>query len=136
MMFTPAGMSDPSERPRQSAILLGTVVSLTGMILFVLSAGTMVFLWVRLLFQTMGWPGLIVGVCTAPLGVAYPLLHWLARGDFSPLIFMVWAVGIVGLMASTTWAAWGRHRAWHAPPPVQRQPEREGSALFVVHEDD
>jgi hypothetical protein len=135
MALAPSSMSDPREHPRSTAMLIGTVVSVAGMIVFVLSAGTMVFLWVRLLFLSMGWLGLVVGICTAPLGVAYPFLHWLARGDFPLLILVIWAVGIVGLVVSTAWAAWGRHCIWHPLSPGHRQRRQEQNATLAVQED-
>lgn len=133
MTFTPSSMSDPPERPSQSGMLMGTIVSLVGTLLFVFSAGTMIFLWVKLLFESMGWLGVIVGVCTAPLGVAYPFLHWLARGEFPMFFFAIWAVGIVGLLVSMTWAAWGRYHVWHRLPLLRR---RRRDATFAVQEDD
>lgn len=85
-------------------------MSVTGLLVFLASAVTMVVLWVSLLVQSMGWLGMFLGVITAPIAVVYPFLHWLARGEFHSLCFTVWIAGIAGIGFSLAWAAWGRHR--------------------------
>jgi hypothetical protein len=97
-------------RSRRAALLLGGIASIAGTVAFVASALTMVCLWVALLFETMGWLGVVLGVSTSPLAAAYPFLHWAARGEFPLLYFAVWSTGIVGMTASMAWAVYGRQR--------------------------
>jgi drug/metabolite transporter (DMT)-like permease len=99
------------ERPGRRAILIGNAVSLVGAILFVVSAATMVALWVRLLFISINWLGLGLGLLTAPLAAAYPFVHWFAHDNFPGVIFVVWLIGVLGMTTTMAWASWGRYRA-------------------------
>ena len=105
--------------PQRRALFVGSVVSLSGAIIFVLSAATMIFLWVRLLFAAMGWIGILLGLCTSPIAVVYPFLLWFAHGDFPGLVFAMWLAGIAGLAVTMTWASYGRFRVLQ-PGPERR----------------
>lgn len=99
---------------RHVALLAGTTLSVAGTLVFVASAITMVVLWILLLTRTMGPLGLVLGVSTSPLAVAYPFLQWIARGELPLLVFAVWIAGIVGLTVTMVWATYGRHRVSRA----------------------
>lgn len=109
-MVTSPRTREPANPDRRRAMRLGSAVSFAGAIVFVLSAATMVFLWVRLLHQAMHWTGFVLGLVTAPVAAAYPFLHWLAKGELPGVAFAVWFAGVVGLAATMTWTSWGRYR--------------------------
>jgi len=110
-MVSPRDTSDARSRLGRVALGVGGVLSVAGTVVFVLSALTMVGLWITLFFRAMGWLGLVLGVTTSPVAVAYPFLHWFARGEFPVVVFVIWLSGIVGMVASMAWAVWGRPRA-------------------------
>jgi hypothetical protein len=70
----------------------------------------LLYLWVSLMAESMGWMGGVLGVFTAPLATAYPLLHWVVRGELPMVILVVWGAGVVGTSISMWWAAYGRRR--------------------------
>jgi hypothetical protein len=103
---------DPSRKP---LVIAGTVLSVTGLAVFIASACAMLFMWVALMIELMGWLGAILGILTAPIAVAYPLLHWMVRGAVPPMILAVWAAGVIGALVSMWWASSGRQRFARGP---------------------
>ena len=109
-MVTSLRPSDFANAGKRRVLFVGSAASLAGALVFVLSAIVMVVLWVGLLYQTMSWLGLGLGLLTSPVAAAYPFLHWMARGEFPTVIFLIWFAGIAGLAVTVTWAAWGRYK--------------------------
>jgi hypothetical protein len=106
---------DVHGRSRRTLLMVGGIASIAGTLVFAASALTMVCLWVALLFGSMGVLGMLLGVVTAPVAVAYPFLHWAARGHFPVFYFAIWLVGIVGMVTSMLWAVYGRQRMSRSP---------------------
>lgn len=117
-MLTRLKLSPIIERPASRALVMGTVASIAGAAVFVVSASTMIILWARLLYHAMGLLGFVLGLLTAPIASAYPLIHWAAHSEFHLAIFGVWLAGLIGLSVTVVWVAWGRHRVIHGETPA------------------
>jgi uncharacterized membrane protein len=113
-MVQPRDIRSTRDASRHVALLAGTTLSVAGTFVFAASAITMVILWILLLTRTMGPLGLVLGVSTSPVAVAYPFLQWIARGDFPLVVFGVWVSGIAGLAVTMVWVTYGRHRVSRA----------------------
>jgi len=113
-MVQPRDTRFARDTSRHVALFAGTTLSVAGTLVFVASAITMVILWILLLTRAMGLLGLVLGLSTSPVAVAYPFLQWIARGDFPLVVFGVWVAGIAGLAVTMVWATYGRHRVSRA----------------------
>lgn len=85
---------------------------------FVLSALAMVVLWIHALWKWLDWPGLVLGVVSAPLAVVLPFIRWLVDGVFPVTTFALWAVGVAGLALSLGWGLIESRTRPSEPPPA------------------
>jgi hypothetical protein len=129
-LFNRAARAPGPPRERR-AVILGNTVSFAGAIVFLISALTMVVLWIRFMAQAMNWFGVLLGLLTSPVAVAYPFVHWFARSDFPGSVFTLWLAGLFGLIVTMTWASWGRYRL-----PAEAQDERSGAGVLATDEID
>ncbi|MBW2422109.1 MAG: hypothetical protein JRH19_26490 [Deltaproteobacteria bacterium] len=51
----------------------------------------------------MGWPGLLLGIVSAPGAVVFPFVSWYVEGVFPTTPFVVWALSVCGIAISMAW---------------------------------
>ena len=88
---------------RTLLLRLGDAVGIGAFGVFVLTALWMLYLWITTIAAWMGWPGVILGVVTAPCAVLFPVVYWYVEGVFPVTEFAVWGVGVAGITVSMTW---------------------------------
>ena len=85
---------------RRLLLRIADQIGLLGFGVFLVSALGMIGLWVVWMLEWLGWPGLLLGVVTAPLASVFPFVYWAVEGVFSWPYFAFWAAGVVGVGVS------------------------------------
>lgn len=75
-----------------------TVGAIIGYAMWTISGLLMFIFWLVALHKWLGLFGLIIAFVGAPGVVIFPLIFWLVEGVFPVFYFMVWGVGISGLI--------------------------------------
>lgn len=64
-----------------------------------IGAGILMFIfWFLAMSKWLGLLGVILAFIVAPGLVIFPIIFWIVEGVFPTFYFMVWGVGIVGLI--------------------------------------
>ncbi len=75
-----------------------TIGKIIGYILWI-GAGILMFIfWLMAMSKWLGFFGTILAFTFAPGLVIFPLVFWLVEGVFPAFYFIVWGIGIVGLI--------------------------------------
>ena len=69
-----------------------------GSILWLGSGLLMFVFWLLAMSQWLGFLGIILSFVLAPGLVIFPLVYWIVEGVFPTLYFLLWGMGIVGLI--------------------------------------
>ena len=86
-------------------------------VVFILSGLAMLWLWVTAMWEWLSWPGLLLGLLSAPLAALHPFIRWLVDGTFPTSAFAIWAAGVAGLTISMLWG-FLETRNPPGPPPA------------------
>ncbi len=84
-------------------------MALVGFAGFIISALTMVVLYVTTVTSALGFWGLLVGVISSPAAAFFPFLDWLVEGRPSTLYVAIWSAGVAGMVVSMWWKWWSEH---------------------------
>ena len=77
---------------------MGTIGKIIGYILWI-GAGILIFIfWLMAMSKWLGFFGVILSFILAPGLVIFPLVFWIVEGVFPTFYFIVWGIGIVGLI--------------------------------------
>ena len=75
-----------------------TIGKIIGYLLWI-GAGILMFIfWLMAMSKWLGFLGTILAFILAPGLVIFPLVFWIVEGVFPTFYFMVWGIGIVGLI--------------------------------------
>lgn len=78
-----------------------TIGKIIGYLLWI-GAGTLMFIfWLMAMSKWLGFLGTILAFILAPGLVIFPLVFWVVEGVFPTSYFMVWGIGIVGLIIAS-----------------------------------
>ncbi len=73
-----------------------------GMILWI-GAGILMFIfWLMAMSKWLGFLGTILAFILAPGLVVFPIVFWIVEGVFPTFYFIVWGIGIVGMIIGGT----------------------------------
>jgi hypothetical protein len=86
-------------------VRLGDAIGIGAFGLFVLAALWILYLWITAMAGWMGWPGLLLGIASAPCAVTFPFVYWYVEGAFPAAEFAVWALSLCGIAISMAWKA-------------------------------
>lgn len=77
---------------------MSTIGKIIGYILWV-GAGILMFIfWLMAMSSWLGFLGTILAFVLAPGLVIFPIIFWIVEGVFPTFYFIVWGIGIVGLV--------------------------------------
>jgi len=77
---------------------MSTIGKVIGFILWI-GAGILMFIfWLVAMNSWLGFLGSILAFVLAPGLVIFPIVFWVVEGVFPTFYFMVWGIGIVGLV--------------------------------------
>ena len=75
-----------------------TIGKIIGYILWI-GAGILMFIfWLMAMSKWLGFLGTILAFILAPGLVIFPIVFWIVEGTFPTFYFIVWGIGIVGLI--------------------------------------
>ncbi|MCA1919280.1 MAG: hypothetical protein LDL38_07775 [Flavobacterium piscis] len=75
-----------------------TICKIFGYLLWI-GAGILMFIfWATAMSKWLGFLGTILAIILNPGLVIFPLVFWIVEGVFPTFYFMVWGIGIVGLI--------------------------------------
>jgi len=75
-----------------------TIGKVIGYLMWI-GAGIIMFIfWFMAMSKWLGFLGGILAIIVAPGLVIFPIIFWIVEGVFPTLYFIVWGVGIVGLI--------------------------------------
>jgi len=75
-----------------------TMGKIIGMILWI-GAGILMFIfWLMAMSKWLGFLGTILAFVLAPGLVIFPIVFWIVKGVFPTFYFIVWGIGIVGMI--------------------------------------
>jgi len=75
-----------------------TIGKIIGYILWI-GAGILMFIfWLMAMSKWLGFFGTILAFILAPGLVIFPIVFWIVEGAFPAFYFIVWGIGIVGLI--------------------------------------
>lgn len=75
-----------------------TIGKIIGYLLWI-GAGILMFIfWLIAMSKWLGFLGTILAFILAPGLVIFPLVFWIVEGVFPTFYFVVWGIGIVGLI--------------------------------------
>ena len=75
-----------------------TIGKIIGMILWI-GAGILMFIfWLMAMSKWLGFLGTILAFILAPGLVIFPIVFWIVEGVFPAFYFIVWGIGIVGMI--------------------------------------
>jgi hypothetical protein len=66
------------------------IVIVTGILMFIF--------WLTAMSKWLGIVGIILAFILAPGLVIFPLIFWIVEGVFPAFYFMMWGIGIVGML--------------------------------------
>jgi len=79
-----------------------TMGKIIGMILWI-GAGILMFIfWLMAMSKWLGFLGTILAFILAPGLVVFPIVFWIVEGVFPTFYFIVWGIGIVGMIIGGT----------------------------------
>ena len=77
---------------------MNTIGKIIGYILWI-GAGILIFIfWLTAMSNWLGFLGTILAFVLAPGLVIFPIVFWIVEGVFPTFYFIVWGIGIVGLV--------------------------------------
>lgn len=77
---------------------MSTIGKVIGYILWI-GAGILMFIfWLMAMSSWLGLLGTILAFVLAPGLVIFPIVFWIVEGVFPTFYFIVWGIGIVGLV--------------------------------------
>ena len=72
-------------------IIIGYLISI--------GAGILMFIfWLMAMSKWLGFIGVILAIVLTPSLVVFPVIFWIVEGVFPSFYFIVWGVGVVGLI--------------------------------------
>ena len=75
-----------------------TIGKIIGMVLWI-GAGILMFIfWLLAMSKWLGFLGTILAFVLAPGLVIFPIVFWIVEGVFPTFYFIVWGIGIVGMI--------------------------------------
>jgi len=75
-----------------------TIGKIIGYILWI-GAGILMFIfWLMAMSKWLGFLGTILAFILGPGLVIFPIVFWIVEGAFPAFYFIVWGIGIVGLI--------------------------------------
>ena len=75
-----------------------TIGKIIGMVLWI-GAGILMFIfWLLAMSKWLGFLGTILAFVLAPGLVIFPIVFWIVEGVFPTFYFIVWGMGIVGMI--------------------------------------
>ena len=75
-----------------------TIGKVIGYLMWI-GAGILMFIfWFTAMSKWLGFLGVILAFILAPSLVIFPIVFWIVEGVFPAFYFIVWGVGIVGLI--------------------------------------
>jgi hypothetical protein len=77
------------------------VIHIFGNILWVISGILMFFYWFTSMTHWLGFIGSIIALIAGPGAAVFPIVFWIVEGIFPLNYFIVWGIGIIGLIIST-----------------------------------
>lgn len=77
---------------------MSTIGKVIGYLLWI-GAGILMFLfWLMAMSNWLGFLGTILAFVLAPGLVIFPIVFWIVEGVFPTFYFIIWGIGIVGLI--------------------------------------
>ncbi len=80
--------------------LVKSIGKIIGTLLWIGSGLLMLGFWLSALNSWFGMPGVILGFILTPGVVIFPVVFWIVEGIFPAFYFIVWGIGVVGLLIS------------------------------------
>jgi len=75
-----------------------TIGKIIGYLLWI-GAGILMFIfWLAAMSKWLGFIGIILAFVLSPGLVIFPIVFWIVEGVFPAFYFIVWGIGIVGLI--------------------------------------
>lgn len=75
-----------------------TIGKIIGYLMWV-GAGILLFIfWLMTMSKWLGLLGVILAIVLTPGVVIFPIVFWIVEGVFPAFYFIVWCIGIVGLI--------------------------------------
>lgn len=75
------------------------IISKTIGYLMWIGAGVIMFIfWLMAMSKWLGFIGVVLAIVLTPGLVVFPIVFWIVEGVFPTFYFIVWGVGIVGLI--------------------------------------
>ena len=75
-----------------------TIGKTIGMILYIGTGILMFIFWLTAMSKWLGILGIILAIVIAPGLVVFPIIFWIVEGVFPAFYFIMWGIGIVGLI--------------------------------------
>jgi len=75
-----------------------TIGKVIGIIMWVISGILMFIFWFMAMSQWLGFFGIILALILSPGLVVFPIVFWIVEGVFPVFYFIVWGIGIIGLI--------------------------------------
>lgn len=72
-----------------------------GMILYIGTGILMFIFWLAAMSKWLGILGIILAIVIAPGLVVFPIVFWIVEGVFPVFYFIMWGIGIVGLIIAS-----------------------------------
>lgn len=69
-----------------------------GYAMWIISGILMFIFWMGAMMHWLGGLGFILGLLLAPGLVIFPIVFWIVEGVFPTVYFVMWGIGIVGLI--------------------------------------
>lgn len=68
-----------------------------------IGAGILMFIfWLMAMSKWLGFIGIILAFILSPGLIIFPIIFWIVEGVFPAFYFIVWGIGIVGLIIAGT----------------------------------
>jgi len=78
-----------------------TIGKIIGYLLWI-GAGVLMFIfWLIAMSKWLGFIGIILAFVLSPGLVIFPIIFWIVEGVFPSFYFIVWGIGIVGLIIAS-----------------------------------
>ena len=75
-----------------------TIGKIIGYIMWIVSGLLIFIFWFAAMHNWLGFLGVILAFVFSPGLVVFPLIFWIVEGVFPVFYFVIWGIGIIGLI--------------------------------------
>ena len=78
-----------------------TIIKIIGYTIWIVSGILMFIFWIAAMSNWLGFVGTILAFVLSPGFVIFPIVFWIVEGVFPVFYFMMWGIGIIGLIITS-----------------------------------